>query len=159
MTIRPAPSAARRGGFESFDVGDQVIGGVRCKIDCTVAGVGRASPAAPLVEQHDSIFGRVEKLSHSGHAPRPWTTVHRQRRDTLWITRALPIDAVALAHIEQSRLVGFIQRIQRQLPCHDSRPYPPVQILKDLIASGSTAGAVPKLAVSHFFVSHHTRRL
>jgi hypothetical protein len=48
---------------ECFDVGDQVLGGVRAEVGIRFAGERSAAPGAPLVEEYDTIGRRIEEAA------------------------------------------------------------------------------------------------
>ena len=85
-----------------FDVGDEVPGGVVLE-----AGKGQRTAAAALVEQHDVVFLRIEDAALARRQAAAGTTVQEHRGLCAARADAFPIDPVAVADVEQPRLVGL----------------------------------------------------
>src|SRR6185312_6368275 len=92
---------------QALDVAEDAVGGVGREVDARVAGVWQAAAGVALVEEHDAEARRVEQPPHARRAAGAGTAVQHERRLTLGIAAGLPIDAVALADLEQARRVGL----------------------------------------------------
>jgi hypothetical protein len=90
-----------------FHVSDKVMGRVGLKIDRRVVGERPASPAHPLVEQHDAITVWIKRATVAGGASRSGASVDYERRLASRVPADLPIDEVAVPDIKQSSLVGL----------------------------------------------------
>jgi len=90
---------------QPFDVRDQVRRGVVRQVDDRFARVRRAPAAVPLVEQDDPVRIRVEQPRLPQRAARARTAVQHDRGPAEWVPARLPVQEVALAHIEHAVLV------------------------------------------------------
>src|SRR5262245_28592047 len=101
---------------QELHVCQQMLGRVDAHVGCRIACVRSASPAAALVEQHDPIAGGVERSARAPFAARAGPTVDDEPRLALRIAARLPVEGVAVAHVEDAVVVrlGWRIRLRRQ---------------------------------------------
>ena len=97
---------------QALHVRDQMVRGVAAHVRRRVARVRSASPASALVEQHCAVAIGVEAATHVGRAPRAGAAVHHHGRLAVRVAARLPVDEVAVAHVEQSAVIGLDGRIE-----------------------------------------------
>jgi hypothetical protein len=73
--------------------------------------MGCAAPAAALVVQHDSVMLRIEVAAAARSRTRARPAVDDQHRLAVGIAARFPIDAVAVADVEQALVVRLDRRI------------------------------------------------
>ncbi len=87
---------------ELLHIGDQVGSGVAGEVGVWVAGVGRAPAAVALIEEHDAIGARIEEPAPPGRAARAGAAMHHNGWLPRGVAASLPVDAVAVSHVEES---------------------------------------------------------
>lgn len=106
-------------GPERLYVPHQVVSGVVLKAGFRVTGMRSAAACPPLIEQHYPVARRVEEPSMRRNAAAPRPSVHHQSRLALWVATNLPIDAVAVADIQEPGVMGLDLWEE---PCHQTLP-------------------------------------
>jgi hypothetical protein len=71
-----------------------------------------APPAATLIEENDVVVLGVEVKAAFAGAPGSWPPVNHERRLPVRIAAGLPVDNVAVAHVEHSFVVRLNVRVQ-----------------------------------------------
>jgi hypothetical protein len=98
---------------EVFNVPQQVSGCIDREVRVQIAGVRRASTAATLIEEDNSVGIRIEEAAGSGRTSGTRTTVKDDGRLALLITADLPVNAVPVADVEHAMVVRFDFRIEQ----------------------------------------------
>src|SRR6266568_3852767 len=102
-----------------FHIGDQMRGGVACQVGIEGTGVWRAPPAVALIEEHEAVGAGIKKPAVPGRTSRTRAAVHDDGRLPMWIATGLPVDEIAVIHLQDALLVRLDLRIQIQIG-HDS---------------------------------------
>src|SRR5215471_19047084 len=95
-----------------FDVGEQMRGGVALKARIESTGVWRAPSAVPLIEEHEAVGAGIKKPAVPGGTSRTRAAVQDEGWLPVWIATGLPVDAIAVIHLQEALLVGLDFRIQ-----------------------------------------------
>jgi hypothetical protein len=90
---------------QQLHVADQMVGGIRRKIDGGIARMGAAPSAVALVEQDHPVIARVEEPPEVGRTSGTRTAVHHHRRLAGRIAARLPVDEIALPDIQEAILM------------------------------------------------------
>ena len=90
-------------GPQRLQVAEQVRGGVGGQVDLGVAGVGPASPAAPLVERDDPEPLGVERTHQRRRRPRSWSAVEHEERHAGRRPPLGPGQVMAAPNVEHAR--------------------------------------------------------
>src|SRR5206468_363771 len=98
---------------QELDVRDQVMRRVGRKVGRGIAGVWCAPPRVALVEQNDPISGGIEVPAEPGRATRSGPAVENDGWLPLWISADLPVDELAIPHVEHPVLVRLDLRVTR----------------------------------------------
>src|SRR5438477_5466643 len=102
-----------------FHVGDQMRGGIAFKARIERAGVWPAPPAVALVKEHEAVDTGIKQPAVQGDTSRTRAAVQDDGWLAMWIATSLPVDALAVIHLQEALLVRFDLRIQIG---HDSPP-------------------------------------
>jgi hypothetical protein len=86
---------------------DEVLRRVRRQSTSGLAGVRRAPPASALIEQHDTVRGRIEQPAAPRRAARPGSAVDHERRLAVGVPARLPRHEVAVADVEHPVPIGL----------------------------------------------------
>ena len=97
---------------ELLDVTDEVRRRVRCEIGGRLARVRGAATRSALVEQDDPVPARVEEPPVGRCTTAARSAVQDDRRLARCRTAGLPVDDVAVAHIEHPALGGLDRRVE-----------------------------------------------
>src|SRR6266566_5750337 len=95
-----------------FHVGDQLCGGVARKARLEGTGVWRAPPAVPLIEEHEAVGAGIKKPAVPGRTSRTRAAVQDDGWFPMWIAAGLPVDEIAVIHLQEALLVRLDLRIQ-----------------------------------------------
>src|SRR5437660_954649 len=95
-----------------FHVGDQLRGGVALKARIEGTGVWRALPAVPLIEEHEAVDALIKKPAVPRRASRTRAAVQDDGWFPMWIATGLPVDEIAVIHLQDVLLVRLDLRIQ-----------------------------------------------
>jgi len=90
-----------------FDIANQMPGGIGIR-----SGVRGAKPGTALVEHDNPVVTGVEKSTVLGVASGARSTMQKQNGHTVGVSRLLPIQVVAVAHIQSRPSVGFAVRVE-----------------------------------------------
>src|SRR5713226_6666377 len=102
-----------------FHVGDQIRSGVAREARIEGTGVWRAPPAVPLIEEHEAVGAGIKKPAVPGSTSRTRAAVQDDGRFPMWIATGLPVDEIAVIHLQEVLLVRLDLWIQIQIG-HDS---------------------------------------
>src|SRR5436309_1081497 len=83
---------------EALDVIDEMGSGVNAEVGIGGACKRCAAAAAALIEEDDSVDGRIEELSPPGRTAGAGTAVEDEGRLAPGIATSLPVDGIAIAH-------------------------------------------------------------
>ena len=108
---------------ESLHVCEQVLGGVRAHVGVRIACVRSAAPGAALVEEHDAIAVLVERPAGASFQTGAGPAVNDRRGLAVGIAAGLPIDVVAVAHVEHPVVVGRDSHSRSVFGAHSSSAY------------------------------------
>ena len=67
----------------------------------------RAAPAAALIEEHRPVARGIELPAHARAAPLPGPAGHDDRRLALRVAADVPVDAVAVADVQEAAVVAL----------------------------------------------------
>lgn len=92
---------------QRLDVADEVMGGIRGKIDIKLVGERQAVPGLALVEQNDPVCLRVKEAPLARSAARSRSTVEEERRLAIGVAAALPVHPVSVTDFQHATVVRF----------------------------------------------------
>src|SRR6266566_5913451 len=95
-----------------FHVGDQMRGGVARQVGIEGTGVGRALPTVALIEEHEAVGAGIKQPAMPGRTSRTRTAVQDDGWLAMWIATGLPVDEIAVIHLQDALLVWLDLRIQ-----------------------------------------------
>ena len=110
-----APTVDAEMFAKPLHVGDQVLGCVDRHVRRRGGRVRRAPATAALVEHDSEVVLRIERLARSEAGARTRTAMDMQHWLPERVADDLPVDAIAVADIQQSRVV----RLRRRCHCHE----------------------------------------
>src|SRR5712691_2972310 len=101
-----------------FHVGDQMRGGVVLKARIEGAGVWPAPPAVALVKEHEAVGTLIKKPAVPGDTSRTRAAVQDDGWLAMWIATGLPVDEIAVIHLQEAPLVrlGLWIQLDHDLP-------------------------------------------
>src|SRR5712692_7518718 len=102
-----------------FHVGDQMRGGVARQVGIEGTSMWRAAPTVALVEEHKAIGAGIKKRAVPGRTSRTGAAVQDDGWLAMWIATDLPVDEIAVIHLQEAPIVRLDLRIQIG---HDSPP-------------------------------------
>ena len=88
-----------------LDITDQVLGGIAVQAGAQVRHLGRAPPAAALVELDEAVGLRVEVPPPSRRQAAAGPAVQRHGRLAVRVAADLPVDALTVTDVQHSRVV------------------------------------------------------
>src|SRR6266849_7967519 len=95
-----------------FHVGDQMRGGVALKARIEGTGVRRTPPTVPLIEEHEAVGALIKKPAVPGSTSRTRAAVQDDGWLAMWIAAGLPVNEIAVIHLQEALLVWLDLRIQ-----------------------------------------------
>src|SRR6266571_4462047 len=95
-----------------FHVGDQMRGGIALKARIEGAGVWPAPPAVALVKEHKAVGTGIKQPAVPGDTSRTRAAVQDDGWLPMWIAAGLPVDEIAVIHLQEAVLVRLDLRIQ-----------------------------------------------
>jgi hypothetical protein len=90
---------------QELGVGDQMPRGVGVEVRAGFARVRRAPTAVALVEEHEAVGVGIEERPKPGRGARARAAVEDDRRLAERIAAGLPVQAVAVADLEEALVV------------------------------------------------------
>jgi hypothetical protein len=106
------PPVDREVFAESFDVSDQILGGVGGEVDLGCAGMRCAPAAVALVEEYDAVDGGIEKATVPRGTSGAGAAVQYESGLAVRVAALLPVHEVAVAGLEHTVLVGLDRRVE-----------------------------------------------
>src|SRR5436305_14856194 len=95
-----------------FHVGDQMRGGVAREARIEGTGVWSAPPAVALVEEYEAVGAGIKQPAVPGRTSRTRAAVQDDGWLPMWIATGLPVDEIAVIHLQETLLVRLNLRVQ-----------------------------------------------
>src|SRR5713226_9224219 len=95
-----------------FHVGEQMRGGVAREARIEGTGVWPAPPAISLIEEHEAVGAGIKQPAVPGSTSRTRATMQDDGWLAIWIATGLPVDEIAVIHLQEALLVRLDLRIQ-----------------------------------------------
>src|SRR5712692_625669 len=95
-----------------FHVSDQMRGGVVLKARIAGAGVWGTPSAVALVKEHEAVGTGIKQPAVPGDTSRTRAAVQNDGWFAMWIAAALPVDAIAVIHLQKALLIWLGLRVQ-----------------------------------------------
>src|SRR5438093_845973 len=87
-------------------------GGVALEARIKSTGVWRTPPAVALIEEYEAVGTGIKQPAVPGDTSRTRAAVQDDGWLAMWIATGLPVDAIAVIHLQEALLVGLDLRIQ-----------------------------------------------
>ena len=95
-----------------FYIGDQMRGGVTFQVGIESAGMWCAASAVTLIEEYDAVGAGIKKPAVPGNTSRTGAAMQDHNWLAMWIATDLPVDAIAVIHLQETLIVRLDLRIQ-----------------------------------------------
>src|SRR5712692_9367973 len=93
-------------------VGDQMRGGVALEARIEGTGVWPAPPTVALIEEHKAVGAGIKQPAVPGSTSRTRAAMQDDGWLAMWIATGLPVDKIAVIHLQEALLVRLDLRIQ-----------------------------------------------